>query len=64
MVVLIFSVYLVVAPIVDNPKIEYVYSIVFMFFGAALYVPFVSYRLKLPYIGEYTVVVKARKLKS
>ena len=51
-VVLVFSVYLVLAPIIDNPKIEYVYSICFMLAGAALYVPFVAYRLKMPGIGK------------
>ena len=50
--VLIASVYLVVAPIIDNPKIEYIYSIIFMFGGALIYVPFVMYRLKMPLIGK------------
>ena len=52
--VLIASVYLVVAPIIDNPKIEYIYSIIFMFGGALIYVPFVMYRLKMPLIGKVT----------
>ena len=32
-VMLLISVYLVVAPIVDNPQIEYLYSIIFMLAG-------------------------------
>jgi len=52
--VLIVSVYLVVAPIVDNPKIEYIYSIIFMLGGALIYVPFVMYRLKMPFLSKIT----------
>ena len=51
-IVLVFSIFLVIAPIVDNPKLEYAYSIAFMIFGATLYVPFVKYKLRLPFIGE------------
>lgn len=52
-IVLVFSIYLVIAPIIDNPKMEYVYSIMFMASGALLYVPFVYYKLKLPYTGIF-----------
>ena len=41
--VLIISIYLVIAPIVDNPQIEYLYSILFMVVGAIMYVPFVHF---------------------
>lgn len=51
-IVLLFSIYLVIAPIIDNPKMEYVYSIMFMASGALLYVPFVYYKLKLPFTGK------------
>ena len=33
---------------------EYAYSIAFMLFGAALYVPFVKYKLRLPFIDSVT----------
>ncbi len=33
-------------------QIEYMYSLTFMAFGAGLFVPFVKYKMKLPYIGE------------
>merc|ERR1712038_1050032 len=52
--VLIVSVYLVVAPIVDNPKIEYIYSIIFMLGGALIYVPTVMYKLKMPMMAKMT----------
>ena len=54
-IVLVFSIFLVIAPIVDNPKLEYAYSIAFMLFGASLYVPFVKYKLRLPFIGEIVI---------
>ena len=54
LIFLIVSVYLVVAPIVDNPKIEYIYSIIFMLGGALIYVPFVMYRLKMPFLSKIT----------
>ena len=52
--VLIASMFLVVAPIVDNPKIEYIYSMLFMATGGLIYVPFVMYRLKMPFLVEVT----------
>ncbi len=53
-IVLVVSVYLVLAPIVENPKIEYMYSIAFMVSGALIYVPCVIYRLKMPYMSKMT----------
>ncbi len=41
----------VIAPIIASPKLEFIYSMVFMCCGAAIYVPFVHYRMKLPYMG-------------
>ena len=51
-IVLVSSVFLVIAPIINDPKVEYIYSMTFMAFGALIYVPFVSYKLKLPLIGK------------
>jgi len=52
--ILIGSVYLVIAPIVDNPKVEYMYSIIFMVVGALIYVPTVMYKLKMPMLAKMT----------
>lgn len=41
-VVLIISGYLVVAPIIDTPRIEYLYACLFIFAGLLFYVPFVK----------------------
>ena len=60
-IVLVFSIFLVIAPIVDNPKLEYAYSIAFMLFGASLYVPFVKYKLRLPFIGEIVIEILIKK---
>lgn len=42
------SVYLVVAPIIDNPAIEYVFVLVFIVVGVIVYFPFVHYKWRLP----------------
>jgi L-type amino acid transporter 9 len=52
--VLISSIFLVIAPIIDNPKIEYIYSLMFMALGGLLYIPFVTYKLRLPYLDNIT----------
>lgn len=53
-IILIMSVWLVIAPIVDNPKVEYMYSIIFMVVGALIYVPTVMYKLKMPMLAKMT----------
>jgi L-type amino acid transporter 9 len=70
-IVLVFSIFLVVAPIVNEPKVsakvntkplgqhdallqvEYLYSLTFMALGGLLFVPFVSYKMRMPFIGEH-----------
>jgi L-type amino acid transporter 9 len=51
-IVALISVYLVIGPIVDDPKLEYVYAMAFIAAGAVVYVPFVRYRYVLPGMGE------------
>lgn len=53
-IVLVVSVFLVVVPIITSPKLEYIYSILFILCGALIYVPFVHYRMKLPFMGKIT----------
>ncbi|XP_040576621.1 b(0,+)-type amino acid transporter 1 [Lepeophtheirus salmonis] len=53
-IVLIMSIYLVLAPIVNDPRVEYIYSALFMAFGGFIYLPFVRYKLKLPFIDKLT----------
>jgi|ERR1711892_252729 len=53
-IVLIISVYLVFAPIIDDPRIEYLYSILFMVLGAILYLPFVHYGYVFKFMDKFT----------
>ncbi|KAI4483272.1 hypothetical protein M0804_008327 [Polistes exclamans] len=41
--VLVISAYLIVAPIIDKPQIEYLYATGFIFAGMFVYLPFVKY---------------------
>ncbi|KAK7793926.1 hypothetical protein R5R35_011856 [Gryllus longicercus] len=43
LIVLVISIYLIVAPIIDEPKIEYLYAATFIIAGLLFYVPFVHY---------------------
>ncbi|XP_056152314.1 b(0,+)-type amino acid transporter 1 [Lampris incognitus] len=44
-VVLIAAVLLVLAPIIDDPQIEYLYVTLFIFSGALIYMPFIHYKV-------------------
>ncbi|KAI9555433.1 hypothetical protein GHT06_017948 [Daphnia sinensis] len=57
-IVLIISVYLVIGPIVDNPKIEYLYATLFILAGFFLYVPFVYYKKVLPGMSYITTFLQ------
>merc|ERR1719187_1175625 len=57
-IVLIISVYLVIAPIVDNPQIEYLYSILFMVSGAILYIPFVHFGYVFKFMDKLTTFLQ------
>ncbi|XP_057377677.1 b(0,+)-type amino acid transporter 1-like isoform X5 [Daphnia carinata] len=57
-IVLIISVYLVIGPIVDNPKIEYLYATLFILAGFLLYVPFVYYKKVLPGMSYITTFLQ------
>ncbi|XP_077433182.1 b(0,+)-type amino acid transporter 1 [Vanacampus margaritifer] len=43
--VLIAAVFLVLAPIIDSPQIEYLYVTLFIFSGVIVYIPFIHYKL-------------------
>nr|CAD7412227.1 unnamed protein product [Timema cristinae] len=55
-VVLVISVYLIVAPIIDKPQIEYLYAAFFIVAGLVLYVPFVHYGVVPAFMGTYLPV--------
>lgn len=50
--VLVISIYLIIAPIMDNPTIEYFYAAMFILSGMMFYVPFVHYQIKIPFMGK------------
>lgn len=52
--VLIISTYLVIAPIIENPQLEYVYAVLFIFAGLILYVPFVHYGYQVRFMSKYS----------
>ncbi|XP_021352770.1 b(0,+)-type amino acid transporter 1-like isoform X1 [Mizuhopecten yessoensis] len=53
-IVLLFSIYLVVAPIVQNPRIEFLYAFLFMISGLFFYVPFVVYKTSFKFTEKVT----------
>lgn len=53
-IVLVVSILLMICPIIDNPKLEYIYSILFIAGGALTYVPFVRYNLEVPFLSKIT----------
>ncbi|XP_067133364.1 b(0,+)-type amino acid transporter 1 isoform X5 [Centruroides vittatus] len=53
--VLIISVYLVLAPIIQNPQIEYLYATLFIVSGLIFYIPFVYYKFQLKIMGRITL---------
>ena len=54
----IISLYLVIAPVVDNPQIEYLYAILFMLVGAVLYIPFVYLGYVFKFMDKVTTFLQ------
>ncbi|XP_076449114.1 b(0,+)-type amino acid transporter 1-like [Babylonia areolata] len=50
------SLYLLVAPIVDSPRIEFLYALLFMLGGLVFYVPFVLLKVPVRYYGVWSRV--------
>ncbi|KAF2894538.1 hypothetical protein ILUMI_11632 [Ignelater luminosus] len=57
-VVLVVSVYLIIGPIVDKPTIEYLYAAMFILGGMIFYVPFVHYKVRIPFMDGITVFLQ------
>lgn len=55
--VLVISVYLIIGPILDKPTIEYLYATLFILGGMVFYVPFVHYKLRIPFMGKFALNV-------
>jgi solute carrier family 7 (L-type amino acid transporter), member 9/15 len=52
-IVLLISIYLVIAPIVENPSLEYLYAIMFIISGLVFYVPFVHIGYTSKTMGKF-----------
>lgn len=55
--VLCVSIYLVIAPIINDPRIEFLYAFIFVISGLVFYVPFVVMKKSLPYTGKYNWIL-------
>ena len=56
--VLLAAVFLVLAPIIDNPQIEYLYVTLFVLSGVLIYVPFIHYKLFPGILNKLTVFLQ------
>uniref|UniRef100_A0A0B7AWD6 b(0,+)-type amino acid transporter 1 n=1 Tax=Arion vulgaris TaxID=1028688 RepID=A0A0B7AWD6_9EUPU len=54
----LISIYLVIAPIISDPAIEFLYATIFILGGTIFYFPFVYYKLKIPYFDDVTTWVQ------
>ncbi|XP_075067494.1 b(0,+)-type amino acid transporter 1-like isoform X2 [Mixophyes fleayi] len=52
--VIAVSGFLVLAPIVQSPKIQYVYALLFMLSSVLIYFPFVYFKIQIPYFDKIT----------
>ncbi|KAF1375133.1 hypothetical protein PFLUV_G00236310 [Perca fluviatilis] len=56
--VLMAAIFLVLAPIIDNPQIEYLYVTLFILSGAIVYIPFIHYKLCPGLLTKLTVFLQ------
>lgn len=57
---MLFSAYLVIAPIILIPQMEYFYVLLFILTGFIFYVPFVYYKKTLPGMGKTWMIPKTK----
>ncbi|KAG8441880.1 hypothetical protein GDO86_010892 [Hymenochirus boettgeri] len=48
------SAFLVLAPILQSPKVQYFYALLFMLSSLLVYIPFVHYKLRIPHFDKVT----------
>ncbi|KAG8201207.1 hypothetical protein JTE90_019846, partial [Oedothorax gibbosus] len=46
-VMVVVSAYLVLAPIIEDPRVEYFYALLFLLSGLLFYIPFVHFDIRL-----------------
>ncbi|XP_059156072.1 b(0,+)-type amino acid transporter 1-like [Physella acuta] len=57
-IVLIISCYLVMAPIIQQPRIEFFYATLFILSGLLFYVPFVLFNVKIKFLEPFTTFIQ------
>ncbi|XP_071089047.1 b(0,+)-type amino acid transporter 1-like [Haliotis cracherodii] len=53
-IMLLISLYLIIAPIVEDPQIEFLYAFLFVIGGLIFYIPLVHFNLKVPGFDKIT----------
>lgn len=56
--VLLVAVFLVLAPIIDNPQLEYLYVTLFILSGVLIYFPFIHFKLFPGVLDKLTVFLQ------
>lgn len=56
--VLIAAIFLVLAPIIDSPQIEYLYVTIFIVSGVIVYIPFIHYKICPGVLNKLTVFLQ------
>lgn len=57
-ITLLTSLFLVIAPIAQDPRWEYLYATLFMISGLIFYVPFVHFKIHLDCIDKFTIYIQ------
>ncbi|XP_071448903.1 b(0,+)-type amino acid transporter 1-like [Hetaerina americana] len=57
-IVLLSSIYLIIAPVAADPRPEFLYAIGFILLGLTIYVPFVYYKVELKWMRPITRVIQ------
>lgn len=55
LLMVLFSIFLVVTPLVTDPVIENFYALLSILAGFLVYIPFVYFQVKLPGTGEFWI---------
>ncbi|RUS80092.1 hypothetical protein EGW08_012138 [Elysia chlorotica] len=57
-IVLLASIYLVIAPIVQNPGVQFVYAVIFILAGLVVYVPFIYNGIHFKFVDTITIIIQ------
>lgn len=54
LVMVVVAAYLVLAPIIEDPRLEYFYALLFLLSGLLFYIPFVHFKVRLKLMEKFT----------